>query len=1759
MNPDYEFLVPLCSDERFELLRGRRIRTGASVLLKRSRHATPAPADLSSLQRECAIACELTSAATLQPRSVESRHHVGLVMEDPGGEMLSAVLARGRLPLEAALAIGTDLAETLAELHGRKTVHNGVRPAAILFDASKLKAWLVDFGQVSHVGFRYPTPTPVANASSQLTYMSPEQTGRLDGVADPRSDLYTLGTVLYELLTGTPPFRSDDMLEQIHWHIAGVARRPCEIDPAIPAVVSDIVMRLLAKTTDARYQSASGLVRDLALCAGDWKTGRQVKPFLLGQHDDGGKLAFASKLYGREREVHALLEAFEQACLGQGGGTLLLVEGYSGIGKTSLIQQLWRPIMRQRGYFVSGKFDQVGRGVPFGALIQGFRSLMRQFLTESEPQIASWRNRLSSALGVNGGVLAAVIPEIEFIIGPQAVPAVLGAAETQNRFQRVLQNFLAALAQAGHPLVLFLDDLQWADAATLSLLEPLLTSPDIRYVMLLGAYRNNELDASQMLASTLAELVSAGIVLKRISLGPLQLPELTQLIADSLHNSVAQATPLAQIVHAKTGGNPFFVIQFLKALEREGHLRFDKDVARWTCLIEQVAHAPYADNVVDLMTCSIQRLPPKSQYALTLAACIGNRFDRQTLAIISEQSIAATGEDLEQAIAEGLIVKTGRRFGEGIDATDDEAATFSFLHDRVQQSAYAMIPVDRRQMLHLKVGRLLRSRNTVPQSESSLFGIVHHLNLGRSLIRGADEQREVAALNLAAGRRAKASTARDIALELFQAGLDLIGHSTWPQDYPLCFDLRLEVAEGLYLCGQFDAVFPALAVAANGALTLIDRARVQRLRCVQSANMVRYNEALASARDGLALFGVVFPDKEADKVSAVEHEIDAIESLRSGREIPTLIDLPVMADAQIRFQMAMLPDIWSVAYLSGDPTLARLISATIVRLSLEHGNVEESAFGYVTHAITLGPVRGEYRAADAYGRLALSVNERLGDARLRAKIHQQFHAHVSLWCQPLRTCVDYAREAYRSGIETGDFLYAAYGAGTESWTALAAAQDLAQFVHDYTPNVALIERLKNTGFADLVRLMLNWARALQGRTVAPMSLTDATLDEAGYLRAYQDHPFFASIHAVVRLHINVLLGTPEQALKAAQHSDGLVHNLTGTIWPVIHEFCHGLALAANFADTCDDERAGWITQLRQLEASFHARALHCAENFLCQAQLLGAEISRIEGRDRDACELFEEAIEFAAAAPQLLYHALAHELYGRFRLQRDQRALATLHLAQARERYRQWGAHAKADDLDRQYPRLTQRQAATDASGVVLGAPQPQMAAPEGTTRAETAKDLDLFSVLKATHAIADRGELAGLLGRLIRITIENAGAERGVLVLESDAGPMAYASEATGETLSGDEAGIALAVSDEVPVGIVNYVRRCGESVVLSHADTDEQYRTDPYVARHRPRSVVCLPIHSQGRVIGALYLEHRQVSGLFTPQRVTILQALATQTAISLENERLFAGLKLEINEHEQAQERLRSALAEVERLKVDLEAENSFLRRDLIANVSHDLRTPLVSMRGYLEVLQTKGDSLAPETRQQYLGIAVRQSEHLASLIDGLFELARLDFKGMRLNCEPFSMAELASDVLQKFQLLADDKQIVLRLEGLPRLPFVEADLGLLERVLDNLIGNAMKHTPAGGRVCVRQWAKGEQLVTEVADTGGGIASAELPFVFDRFYRGTNGRTRSSGGSGLGLAITKRILDLHDSRIHVESDASTGTCFTFSLPLLRPLQAK
>jgi predicted ATPase/transcriptional regulator with GAF, ATPase, and Fis domain/tRNA A-37 threonylcarbamoyl transferase component Bud32 len=1488
MVPDYELCQELSRSAWFFLYRGRCREDGRPVLLKTPRRDPSSRFEVRLLEHEYEILQRLSLPGVVRVQEL-LRHDHGccLVLEDRGGIPLPALLPSRVLDLDVFFKLAIQLATILAELHRREIIHKHLNPCNILLHPTTGEVWLADFSLASRTVSETPTSLPLSLLRSTLAYLSPEQTGRMNRVMDYRTDFYSLGVTFYELLTGGPPFRSDDALELIHCHIAKLPTPPSQVDATIPEPLSRMVMKLLAKTAEERYQSALGLRADLEYCAQQWTRRGEIAPFPLGQQDVSDRFVVPQHLYGREQQLAELLRAFEQTC--QGRSAFMLVAGYAGIGKTTLIQELYKPLVRHRGYFIAGKFDQLARNVPYRALIQAFQRLVQRLLAEGDERLDVWRARLAVALGVNGGVLAEVLPEIELILGKQAPVPPLAPTEAQNRFIMVLQNFLSVLATPEHPLVIFLDDLQWVDSATLHLLPPLLTNPDLRCLCLIGAYRDNEVSADHPLLKTQATLAEAGAQLHHITLPPLELEHLTQLVRDSLHSALADSRPLAELLKRKTDGNPFFVMQFLKTLHQEGFITFDYDRRRWTYDLDVIATAAITDNVVDLMRRKLQRLTPRTQRAVTLAACVGNRFDLHTLAIVSEQTPEATAADLQQAIDEGVILPAG---DPAVAAT---ATAYTFLHDRVQQAAYARIADEQKHPVHLQVGRLLLEQWDRVRAPEQVFDIVRHLNFAGSLIADDMERLPLAQLNLIAGQRAKSSTAYQAALTYFKAGIDLLPKADWDVDYALLFALRREAAECEYLCGYFVQAEHAFDRLLERARTRLDKATIYSLKVLQYEHMSRYADAIRTGREGIALFGLFFPDLPAEKQAALDVELNAIQTLQGERTVDALIDWPIMQDAEMRAAMTLLSNLHTSCFLSGDKPLTLLNIATMVRLSLTHGNVEESAYAYVLHAaMLLGPIKEDYRSAYEFGLLALRLNERLPNPAVRAKVSMMFAWAVSPWRMPLEASFPYTHEAFHLGHDTGLFVDASWALFNEIWFALLTSRDLAVFDKTYTPHVDYSERIKMHHIADAKRVLLQWGRALQGLTEHPLSFTDATFDEAAYCRTYQGQRLFEMFYIVAKLAVLYTFNAYQSAHEAARQAEAIIgSDFSGTIWDEIRTFYHALTLSALYAEAPLAERQETAGQLEAWNRRLQRWAENSPHNFQSQHLIASAEIARVQRRSADAMALYEAAIEAATAHERPRERALAHELYARFWLERGQPKVAAVFMAEARSGYAQWGAATKVKDLERKYPDLLDI---------------PTGAGLRGQTEAVTAP-LDIATVMKAARAITSEIVLEDFLRELVRIAIENAGAQRGVFLQDQD-GQLIVAAEGSVDAGAVNVVG-SMPVESGTPLSwaVISYVRQTDESVVVGNALADERFSNDPYIVSTKPRSILCVPIVHHGKLGGILYLENNLAHDAFTADRIEMLRILSAQAAISLENAKLYEAMKEEVIERQRAEEMLRA----------------------------------------------------------------------------------------------------------------------------------------------------------------------------------------------------------------------------------------------------------
>ncbi len=1500
--PGYTLEAELYRGRKRVVHRARRDSDGAPVILKALASEFPAAADTASLRREYAILQSLELPGIARALALENQGgRLTLVLEFAGESTLKELILRRQVDLRFALAIARQLAEALATLHQAGIVHKDLNPNNVIIATGTGRATLTDFGIASRARVEPQRPGVPHLIEGTLAYMSPEQTGRMNRDLDYRTDLYSLGVTCYEMLTGRVPFDSSDPLEVIHGHVARAPVPPAELEPSIPRPLSDLVLRLLAKAAEDRYQSAEGVAADLEQAERAWSVSGAIPEFSLGQHDLRSRFVIPHRLYGREGEIARLLAGFERAAGGR--AELMLVAGYSGIGKTSLIQETHRSLPGRKGYFVAGKFDQLVRDAPYAALAQALQLLVRHLLSETDEQVAAWRSRLTEDLAGLGQVLIQLIPDLQRLIGAQPPLPALEPAEARHRLDRAFQQLLRSVATPGHPLVLFLDDLQWADAATLRLLPQLLADPELRGLMLIGAYRDNEVQASHPLHGVIREVAAGGTAVTELTLGPLGPDEVRALVRDTLVGSESMADQVAAVVHEKTAGNPFFVNQFLHSLHQDGHIVFDRSARAWRADLPAIRGLRMTENVVDLMASRLQRLPRETQRLLRLAACVGARFDLTTLSTIAEQPPEVSARELWPAVEEGLLISAEASYGFAPDLTDGrppEQRRFQFLHDRVQQAAYALIPESERRGVHLRVGRLLLAGGDDPANPAWLFDVVNHLNLGAELIGDRAERLALARSNLAAGRRAKASAAFPGSLGYFRAGAALLPPEAWQTERELAFALDLEVAEAYYLSGAFAEAERAFRVLLDRAATTLEYADAAALLVVQFETMERFGDAIAVGTEALRRLEVILPTDAAEKSAALALDLAEIDAKIGDREIATMVDLPPLTDPRIHRALKLLGATWASAYITADVPLSTLIAARIVRLSLQYGHAPESAFGYVLHAVTLGSGLGQFERGWQFGHLAIQVNERLADLRLRAKVHHMFSAFVNLWRKPFATCFPHGREAYRAGLESGDLQFAGYGLFHQSWYGLALAPDLADVERDYEPSIAALRKIKMDAWGQIQRLILNWALALRGLTDAPTSLSTAGFREEEFQAAFKGIGIFESFWATSKLALLFTFGSAAVAAAFGLEWEETAEKFVGSVWPAWYSGLLALSVAAWLPEAPEAERPGLESRLDALLERLRRWAENSPENFRSTWLLAKAESDAARGDAASAIVGYEETLRSVAGESSPRGRALANELYGRFWLRQGRPRIAAAMLAEARFEYEQWGAHAKVADLDRRHGALLQ-------GSLTKGA---EASRTLHTTQA-LESTFDFGAVMKAAQALVSEIELERLLGRLLQVALEHAGAQRGQLILEQDGGAAVCVSGTAGAIHVRLEQHTPLAEEQGLPLSLVNLVRRSGEMVVLADAAVEGPYTTDPFVLRERPRSVIAMPVTNQGRLLGVLYLENNLASGVFTAERTQVLQILCAQAAIAIENARMFA---------------------EIRRLKDRLQAENVYLIEEI-----------------------------------------------------------------------------------------------------------------------------------------------------------------------------------------------------------------------------------
>ncbi|WP_293338119.1 ATP-binding sensor histidine kinase [Microcoleus sp. CAWBG58] len=1802
----YKIGPAIYTGTRTLVYRGVRSSDNQPVAIKFLANPYPTFSELLQFRNQYAIAKNLNLSGIIRPYSLESSGNTyALIMEDCGSVSLRDYTRDRRLAIVQVLEIAVQVAQILHELHQNRVIHKDIKPANILIHPKTQQVKLIDFSIASLLSKETQEIKNPNVLEGTLAYLAPEQTGRMNRGIDYRSDFYALGVTLFELLTGKLPFEPSDAMELVHCHIA-------KMPPALgnseemPSVVADIVMKLMAKNAEDRYQSALGLKYDLEICLNQFQETGKIETFEIGQRDLCDRFMIPEKLYGREAEVQILLDAFDRVASpkenraatpprtsgGLGGVEMMLVAGLSGIGKTAVVSEVYKPITRQNGYFIKGKFDQFNRNIPFSAFVQAFRDFMGQLLGESDTQLASWKAKILQALGENARVLIEVIPELERIIGQQPPVPELSGSAAQNRFNLLFQKFIKIFTTKYHPLVMFLDDLQWADLASLNLLKLLMSEANAGYLLLLGAYRDREVFPAHPLMLMLDEIQKSHSIINTITLGALSEATVNNLVADTLSCPPQLAKHLTQLVYQKTQGNPFFTAQFLKALYEDGWIEFEPNLGYWQCDLTSVRQLSLTDDVVEFMALQLQKLPVQTQEVLKLAACIGNSFDLNTLAIVSEKSQVDTATDLWKALQEGSIVPINDTYkffqsndSDEIDRCDEIVVAYKFLHDRVQQAAYSLIPEDRKQLKHWRIGHLLKQKLSQREQADRIFNIVNQLNLGRATISKLEQRQQLAQLNLQAGQKAKLSAAYQAAQNYCEIGIEILPTEAWQSDYVSIYGLYREGSEAAYLCGNFERAEALYAIALAQAQTPVDKAVIYRVQMTQYQLQGRNAEAIEIQRQSLQLLDWIVPNNQESIQTSLDAQIAIVTRFLEYQTIESILELSTMTDENIAEMLRILQILFYAAWLDGQPTLALLALAKMTTLSLEYGNSDMSPFGYVGYGLIANALLKNAAQAYQFGAMAVQLCQQFDNADVRGMTNFLFAADVHSWSSHLREADPYYDNAFKYGMDAGNWLTVSFmmmQSGSDRLTYGKNLNDLYAIVQIHVDFLGQIKSLENLDA--LIVGVRQPIRQLLGLTNTPFTFDDENFSESEYLQKYRNVAYHLAWFYSVKIRHAYLFDRKSEYAGLIPKLSIIEETIPSHAKLPSSVFYVALMLLSLFENASQKTEAKDYWQAFViLEEKLKHWGEYCPENILHKNLLLQAEKARIKGEISEAIDFYEQSIARSQAQDYGYEQALANELAAKFYLNWGKEKVAAAYMQEAYYCYAKWGAQAKTNDLEQRYPQLLQPilQQATKPLTVLeslasISSSTYSIHSSHSKSSSSTSLNntLDFAALLKVSQSLSSTIQLDDLIQTLTQTMLENSGADKCALMLFQNqqwfVRAIADLQQTTLQT-------VPLEDNRALPVQLIYYVKNTLEPIALDNLKTDLPMAIDPYLEQYQPKSVLCLPIIDRGNLTGILYLENRYTRGVFTSDRLILLNFLASQAAIALENARLYRQVQQTLEELQQAQLQM-------------VQSEKMSALGNLVAGVAHEINNPIGCIVGNVGAAQDYINDLLGVIdlyREKFPQPGADIEDELEAIDldyvrEDLLKLIRAMKDGgdritsISKSLRTFSRAD--SDTKQKFNLHdgIDSTVLILRhrlkanhnrpaievVTDYGNIPEITCFPGQLNQVFMNILANgidALDESNLGrsfaeiqanpNQITIQTRVENEGVKIAIADNGPGMPEELKTRIFDHLFT-----TKGVGkGTGLGLAIARQIIvEKHQGAIEVNSQLGTGTEFVLTLPI-------
>ncbi|MEH1922889.1 ATP-binding sensor histidine kinase [Nostoc sp.] len=1617
----YRIIQQLYSGKKTLVYRAIRQKDQQSVILKLMRNEDPNFTEINQFHNQYTITHNLEISGIVKPISLEKYHNrYIIVMEDFGGIALNLwqleehKKGNHSVSLSEFFDIAIEISATLERLHHHRIIHKDIKPANILIHPITGKTRIIDFSIATLLPKEIKFLTNPNVLEGTLAYISPEQTGRMNRGIDYRTDFYSLGITFFELLTGQLPFSTTEPMELVYSHIAKEPPKASHINSNIPTILSDIISKLMAKNAEDRYQSAHGLRYDLERCQNQWQEKGNITAFELGIRDISNHFAIPEKLYGRQREIEILLTTFDRVT--KGSTEMILVSGYSGIGKTAVVNEVHKPIARQRSYFIKGKFDQFQRDIPLSGLVQALRDLISQILSETDTQIQQWKTKILSALNTQSQVIINVIPELEIIIGKQPPSAELAGSAAQNRFNLLFQRFIQVFTTKEHPLVIFLDDLQWADTASLKFIQLLMDGNSSSLpkdkeniyeskgsLLLISAYRDNEVSNLHPLHLTLQEIAKAGAVINTIKLSPLSQIDLNQMIADTLRCPENIAVPLTQMVFFKTKGNPFFASQFIKLLYDDGLIELDFDAGHWKYDITKIKTLSLTDDVVEFMGIQIGKLPQNVQNVLKISACIGNEFDLKTLSLVNEKSLIDTASDLWQALLEGLIIpqKDGYNFtpendrqllsfstreSENLSLTNAQIPKYKFVHDRVQQAAYSLIAKDQIKQIHLKIGLLLFKNTPVAEREENIFELVNHFNIAAEFITHQAKRNELAEMSLMAGRKALVSTAYSSALKYLTIGIELLADDSWDTKYDLTLALYNTATEAAYLSGDFEYTEKFVQVVLLKAKTSLDQVKAYEVKIQSYGAQGKELEAVHIAKTFLKTLGVEFPTNPSQ--SDIQLAIETTSAKLANRSIQDLIELPEITEAQPLIIMRILSSSIGLAYTVA-PELLLFIILKQINLSIKFGNSPLSAFAYVMYGVMLCGVIGDIDSGYKFGKLADSLLPNFQTKEVTGKVMETFNHLVRHWKEHLKQTLKPLLESYTTNLEVGDMEFAAYALYGYSQHAYFTGHELIKLEQDIEVYSKTIKQIKQERVFYWNEIFRQTILNLLGNVQNPQSLTGTAYDEEKmlplHLKAKDGVALFFLYFC--KLQVCYLLADYSQALKNTVIAEKYLYAGVGMFVTAQFYFYDSLTHLAVYSDFDEFEQKEILHRVTENQKKMQNWGDQAPMNHLHKFYLVEAERHRVLGQYLEAIDNYEKAISLAKENDYINEEALACELAAIFYLKWGKQRIAQFYLTDAYYCYVRWGALAKVYDLQKRYselllPMIQQEEPSYSYSEKNL----PELSLYLSTlsnkstlitnetvigSNTSISDMLDLGTVIKASQAVSGEIELEALLSTLMEVVMENAGASKCVLILsEANSLDLTVAAISPGSTFrdTHEFLSIPLESSDCVPISLINYVKRTQEILVIDDIKAKASFAVDSYINREEPKSILCIPMLNQGKFLGLIYLENNLTTGAFTRDRLEVLKLLTIQAAISLENAILYNNLAeaneqlekyshileervvvrtAELNEKNQ---HLQEALEELQSTQSKLiQSEKMSSLGQMVAGIAHEINNPINFIHG------------------------------------------------------------------------------------------------------------------------------------------------------------------------------------------------------------------